>query len=304
MDNQDNLFNKIKSAAENAETKEFPGMEKVWSRIDAKLDTKVEKKNNSNWKLLLVAASVVLLVSIGYQLLKSGKNIAIPENEVVKSDTKENTELKLKTDTNSVAITNPNIKENASGILEKQISSQNQVVSSYSESSNDVEKEIATDSLIGNSNGSGTYRPTNEKSKSNWYGNKKFDSRSVVQEETDKIAYSVTMKDAKESDKKLEPLLIVNGEVSKKELSNLNDDEIESIVELKEPLYIINSIYYTEKELFGPNPTSPYSPLNKQKIITISVLQPEKAVAIYGEKGKKGIVIVTTKDGKPLPKKE
>ncbi len=302
MDNQDNLFNKIKSAAENAETKEFPGMEKVWSRIDAKLDTKVEKKNNTNWKVLIVAASVLLLVSVGYQFLKSDERIEIPQNEVVKSDSKEDTKSELKINTN--AITNPNIKANASGILEKQISSQNQVTLNYSSSSNDAAMEIASDSLIENSNGSGTYRPTSEKRKSNWYGNKKFDSRSVVQEETDKIAYSVTMKDTQESDKKIEPLLIINDEVSKKELSNLDDDEIESIVELKEPLYIINSIYYTEKELFGPNPTSPYSPLSKQKIVTISVLQPEKAVAIYGEKGKKGIVIVTTKDGKPLSKKE
>ncbi len=302
MDNQDNLFNKIKSAAENAETKEFPGMEKVWSRIDAKLDTKVEKKNNTNWKVLIVAASVLLLVSVGYQFLKSDERIEIPQNEVVKSDSKEDTKSELKINTN--AITNPNIKANASGILEKQISSQNQVTLNYSSSSNDAAMEIASDSLIENSNGSGTYRPTSEKRKSNWYGNKNFDSRSVVQEETDKIAYSVTMKDTQESDKKIEPLLIINDEVSKKELSNLDDDEIESIVELKEPLYIINSIYYTEKELFGPNPTSPYSPLSKQKIVTISVLQPEKAVAIYGEKGKKGIVIVTTKDGKPLSKKE
>jgi hypothetical protein len=302
MDNQDNLFNKIKSAAENAETKDFPGMEKVWSRIDAKLDTKVEKKNNNNWKVLIVAASVLLLVSVGYQFLKSDERIEIPQNEVVKSDSKEDTKSELKINTN--AITNPNIKANASGILEKQISSQNQVTLNYSSSSNDAAMEIASDSLIENSNGSGTYIPTSEKRKSNWYGNKKFDSRSVVQEETNKIAYSVTMKDTQESDKKIEPLLIINDEVSKKELSNLDDDEIESIVELKEPLYIINSIYYTEKELFGPNPTSPYSPLNKQKIVTISILQPEKAVTIYGEKGKKGIVIVTTKDGKPLPKKE
>jgi len=302
MDNQDNLFNKIKSAAENAETEEFPGMEKVWSRIDAKLDTKVEKKNNTNWKVLLVAASVLLLVSIGYQFLKSDDRIEIPQNGVVKSDSNQDTKSELKIDTNS--ITNPNIKANASRILEKQISSQNQVTLNYSSSSNDAIKEIATDSLIGNSNGSGTYNLNSKKSSSNWYGNRKFESRSVVQEEVNKIAYSVTVKDSKEEDKKLDPLVIVNGEVSKKQLSNLDEEEIDSVLELPEPLYIINSVYYTEKELFGPNPTSPYSPLNKQKIETISVLQPEKAVTIYGEKGKKGIVIITTKDGKPLPKKE
>jgi hypothetical protein len=299
MDNQDNLFNKIKSAAENAETKEFPGMEKVWSRIDAKLDTKVEQKNNSNWKVLLIAASVLLLVSIGYQFFKSDERIEIPQNEVVKSDVNEDSKSELKTDTNS--ITNPNIKANASGILEKQISSQNQVALNFSSSPND---DIAKDSLIGNNNGSGTYNLTSKKSTSKWYGNNNFESRGVVQEEANKIAYSITVKETKEEDKKLDPLVIVNGEVSKKQLSNLDEDEIDSVLELPEPLYIINSVYYTEKELFGPNPTSPYAPLNKQKIETISVLQPEKAVTIYGEKGKKGVVIVTTKDGKPLPKKE
>lgn len=299
MDNQDNLFNKIKSASENAETKEFPGMEKVWSRIDAKLDTKVEQKNNSNWKVLLIAASVLLLVSIGYQFFKTDERIEIPKNEVVKSDVNENSKSELQRDTNS--ITNPNIKANANTILEKQISSQNQVALNFSSSSND---DIAKDSIIGNNTASGTYNLTSKKSTSKWYGNTNFESRGVVQEEADKIAYSITIKDTKEEDKKLDPLVIVNGEVSKKQLSNLDEDEIDSVLELPEPLYIINSVYYTEKELFGPNPTSPYAPLNKQKIETISVLQPEKAVTIYGEKGKKGVVIVTTKDGKPLPKKK
>jgi hypothetical protein len=299
MDNQDNLFNKIKSAAENAETKEFPGMEKVWSRIDAKLDTKVEQKNNTNWKVLLVAASVLLLVSIGYQFFKSEERIEIPQNDVVKSDAIKDSKSELKSDTNS--ITNPNIKANASGILEKQISSQNQVSLNFSSSPNN---DIATDSIIGNNTASGTYNLTSKKSTSKWYGNNNFESRGVVQEEADKIAYSVTIKDTKEENKKLDPLVIVNGEVSKKQLSNFDEEEIDTVLELTEPLYIINSVYYTEKELFGPNPTSPYAPLNKQKIETISVLQPEKAVTIYGEKGKKGVVIITTKDGKPLPKKE
>lgn len=302
MDNQDNLFNKIKSAAENAETKEFPAMEKVWSRIDAKLDTKVEQKNNSNWKVLLIAASVLLLVSIGYQFFKSEERIEIPKNEVVKSDANEASKSELKMDTNS--ITNPNIKANANTILEKQIASQNQVASNFSSSLNDDDKGIATDSIIGKNTASGTYNLTSKKSTSKWYGNNNFESRGVVQEESNKIAYSITVKETKEEDKKLEPLVIVNGEVSKKQLSNLDEEEIDSVLELPEPLYIINSVYYTEKELFGPNPTSPYAPLNKQKIETISVLQPEKAVTIYGEKGKKGVVIVTTKDGKPLPKKE
>ena len=68
---------------------------------------------------------------------------------------------------------------------------------------------------------------------------------------------------------------------------------------LPDPLYIINGVSYSEKELFGSKPSSPYAPLSKLKIETISILQDEKATAIYGEKGKKGVVIITTKTGKP-----
>ena len=60
---------------------------------------------------------------------------------------------------------------------------------------------------------------------------------------------------------------------------------------------------YTEQELFGPNPTSPYTPLSEQEIDSITVLQQEKAITIYGQKGKKGVVIISTKNGKPAAKK-
>lgn len=51
--------------------------------------------------------------------------------------------------------------------------------------------------------------------------------------------------------------------------------------------------------MFGPKPTSPYTPLDKQDIISLNILLEEEAIKIYGEKGKKGVVIVTTKNGKP-----
>jgi hypothetical protein len=98
-------------------------------------------------------------------------------------------------------------------------------------------------------------------------------------------------------DKKVanDDLLLINGELSKESLSNLNPDEIESIVELKEPIYFINGVEYSEESLFGKNPTSPYAPLKKQKIDKIEVIQPADAVKIYGKKGEKGVVIISIK---------
>ena len=40
MDYQDKLFEQIKEAERNAENQDFPAMEKVWSRLEEKLDKK------------------------------------------------------------------------------------------------------------------------------------------------------------------------------------------------------------------------------------------------------------------------
>lgn len=304
MDNQD-IFNKIKSAAENAETKEFPGMEKIWSRIDAKLEDKVEKKQNNNWKKLMIAASVLLVVSIGYQFLKSDENSAIPnENTIV---TKEITTNKIldSTENNAVATTeikNPIIKENADEVLQKQIITPNVVASSDEiaaspiQDNNDVmkaSKENIKDQTL-------------QKSSGTWLVNNKFESRGVAYEKVESNAKKEILeeKTKEQSAKKLEPIIIVDGKATNKTTADLNDENIESILELPNPIYYINSVLYTEEELFGPNPTSPYAPLNKQKIESTTVLTPEKATKIYGQKGKNGVVIITTKDGKPTIKKK
>jgi len=296
MDNQDNLFDKIKSAAENAETKPFLEMEKVWSRVDAKLDTKVEKKQNNNWKKLMIAASVIGLITIGYQFLKEDKQVITPTNDVVNDVNKSKLITpKLQIDTNAVVITNPLIKENKNDILSKQLNAVTQVTLAK------TEEGAISDTLSLLSKG---YNTASSNLNSTWYGGRKFESRGVEHPEADKTATKVTVKETKEEQKKLAPLLIVDGKIVNKDISSLEDEEIDSILELKEPLYIINGVYYTEKELFGPEPTSPYAPLKNQKIETFTILEPEKAFSIYGEKGKKGIVIVTTKDGKPIPQKK
>ena len=65
MGTEDKLYNKIKHAAENAEQKDFPGMDKIWARVEEKLDTNVDKKETSNWKKIAVAASIVLVGTFG-----------------------------------------------------------------------------------------------------------------------------------------------------------------------------------------------------------------------------------------------
>jgi hypothetical protein len=86
---------------------------------------------------------------------------------------------------------------------------------------------------------------------------------------------------------------------SKTEAKLNNADDIESVTYLPDPLYIINGVEYTEKELFGPQPTSPYYPLNEQNITDTKILQGDQATTAYGEKGAKGVVLITTQNGQP-----
>ncbi|URM36985.1 hypothetical protein [Flavobacterium anhuiense] len=135
---------------------------------------------------------------------------------------------------------------------------------------------------------------------------------SYPQRESAKVAYSAA---PVQKAKKNAPLVILNGnamahsddvkkdKMMRDELPNLNPENVDSLVVLDEPLYIIDGIYYSENDLFGKNPTSPYAPLDKQDIKTITILQDLEATEKYGERGKKGVVIITTKNGKPAPKK-
>ncbi|MBP9793736.1 MAG: hypothetical protein KBC56_07030, partial [Flavobacterium sp.] len=119
--------------------------------------------------------------------------------------------------------------------------------------------------------------------------------------EVEAIEEQKETKNKKQLAKKAPPLVVVDGKATDKKVSDIqNSDDFETIVELKNPLYIINGVEYTEKEMFGPNPTSPYYPLNKQEIESLSIYQDEEAIELYGEKGKNGVVVVKTKNGKPI----
>lgn len=305
MENQDKLYNQFKSAAENAETKDFPGMENVWNRVEQKLDTKVLKKETKLWKKLAVAASILLVVSVGYHFWSNEKATVTPANEIVITDS---ITTPIIEENNAVADVekHPAIKENAEEILKQQTKTANVVVmndtvkpkkmeapmtaavSEIKAEKDDVQKEEETNSYDG------------------YLSKEAFDARSVKNNSQKTMMNSKgRMAEAKmKSSIKEEPLLVIDDVAEDlQKLGKLNADDVESIVVLAEPLYIINGVEYSEKEVFGPNPTSPYSPLNQQDIETISILQKEKATEVYGKKGEKGVVIITTKNGKPKLKK-
>lgn len=320
MDNQDKIFDKFKEAAHNSEQKDFPGMDKVWARVEDKLDKKEDKKAISLWKKIAIAASLLLLISLGTQFFKSDQNTTIPASEVVVNETEkeviQNSEIKK----DGVAVEDLKLipKAEAVKILDKQIKEQQTVVANNDQIT--VAEAISTGTVP-----APVYEEANapiSEAVNSGFVNDEDDS--VAKDKVADFGYSKKVEreafaakaagQQAEKAKKSTPLVILNGkamshsndakrdEMMQAELPNLQPENVESLVVLDEPLYIIDGVYYSENDLFGNNPTSPYAPLNKQEIKTITILQDTEAVAKYGEKGKKGVVIITTKNGKPAPK--
>ena len=320
MDNQDKIFDKFKEAAHNSEQKDFPGMDKIWSRVEEKLDKKEDKKAISLWKKIAIAASLLLLISLGSQFIKSDKTTNTQNQKVVVSEPgKETIQNSIKEKNNAVAVEDSKLipKAEAVKILNHQIENKQSVAANEDQVSDnqivgygtapEPAYEVANAPISTESGFLDEEKSTIAKDKA--VQNYEYSKR--IERET----FAAKSEQQSQQAKKSAPLLILNGKalshtsdekrdkMMQAELQNLQPENVESLVVLDEPLYIIDGVYYSENELFGDNPTSPYAPLNKQEIKTIMILQDTEAVSKYGEKGKKGVVIITTKSGKPADKK-
>ncbi|QYS85660.1 hypothetical protein JJC03_10755 [Flavobacterium oreochromis] len=106
MKKHDNLFEQFKKASKVQEAHDFPGMEKVWSRVDAKLDTEIfntQQKTNLNWKKYTVAATVFIGTIFTFQLIQQSNFNHSIANTIVKV-TKEKLNKSLLTDTTPVVL--------------------------------------------------------------------------------------------------------------------------------------------------------------------------------------------------------
>ncbi|MBE8727094.1 hypothetical protein [Flavobacterium hungaricum] len=319
MDNQDKLFDKIKEASQNAEFKDFPGMEKVWSRVEEKLDKKADKKTIALWKKIAVAASLLLLISLGYQFLHSDNNLGNETQKVVLEE-KEKSNEPIVNQNNEIIRNDSGIiaNEEAVKIIKKQSKKQETVAVQelITPTDNVVAAPLSTPKMSTESAASAPVQEDHFAEENDKISKDKALSNYGFMNGEERESARVVFAERKAaSTKKPAPLVILNGnamahsnEIKKdkmmqNELPNLNPENVDSLVVLEEPLYIIDGIYYSENDLFGNNPTSPYAPLDKQDIKTITILQDLEATSKYGEKGKKGVVIITTKTGKPIPKK-
>ena len=309
MNTEDKIYKKIQQASEKGE-KDFLSVDKLWNRVEEKLDTQVIIKKKNTWQKIAVAASIALLGTLIYIFTLEKENLTKEQN-VPKVDSNE---IIVSTDSTEKLIRK--VKENVTLETQKDKKSNTEILSNaYSEfSTSKIEKQVEA-SKINLEPSKDVYLNLN--STINNFSNMASTNNNYILKGKVFDAIEVNMNqnvnyELKEADKKIEiptsPLLVIDGKAIKNKYSNENieasseqikeDEDVETVIVLKEPLYIINGMEYTEESLFGKNPTSPYAPLNKQKIKSVEVLQAPEAQARFGEKGKKGVVIITTKNGK------
>lgn len=314
MDYQDKLFEQIKEAERNAENQDFPAMEKVWSRLEEKLDKKEAKKTIALWQKIAVAASLLLVLSIGFQFLNSSSPKSIQEAPAVVTTTTKNNPSAVETNENTTNTTPVIVtKAEAEEIIDNIIG---QEVAVHNTQSKDTIMSSATNAIsipeIATAIASSEVADEKD-AESNAIEQKLAAPASVAKE---KASYKMAFAEkSQERTKKSSPLVVIDNtalsdsNASKRErimqegLSNFKPENLESVIVLDNPLYIIDGNYFSEDDLFGPQPKSPYAPLNHQDIKTIVILKDTDAVSKYGEKGKKGVVIITTKTGKPAVQK-
>lgn len=334
MNSEDKIYSKIKNASHKGE-KDFPGMDKVWNRVEEKLDNTIVVQKKNTWQKLAIAATVLLSFSIIYhfvandetitnKVINNNSNPVIVSNDSVKKIMEESREVVVdnidsKKSTNAI---NPYYSSGETSVesslsteatkssdiliddsaMKMEVKENDVVLEEKDKIINELNKNISTENELSFRNSA-----LNSSSSNNGYltPNKKYNVTVTPPKSKYKAAKSKTKAAPVQKNK---DLVIIDGVAmdkdynSEKELNKISAEEVADTTYLPNPLYIINGIEYSEESLFGKNPTSPYAPLDKQKITSTNILEPANATKVYGKKGNNGIVIITTKDGKPAEK--
>jgi hypothetical protein len=363
MNTEDKIYKKIKNASEYGE-KTFLKKDKLWERIEGKLDHTVVTKKKNNYKYLAIAASTVIVLGITLFLINQNKKLVIDNQqnivdkdsiiEIIKEQqnilVNKDTVKKIKTNNNQVITNNNIINPNQNQIALNPFlpSLNNTDAYKYPLENNDdqlqkvaVGKSVFETEIVAKTDTTNLNMPngflnkyfvgkenmanqmfrgmfnsaSNSAIQTNSFNNtqdrvilrgKPFEMENNLKSE---IIEKTPNQKKNKKDKNNAPtttqnkdLLVVDGQLNSNGLDELKAEDIEEIIVLPNPLYIINGTDHTEESLFGKNPTSIYYPLSKQEITDIKIYQINEAKTIFGEKGKNGVVVITTKKGMPKKK--
>lgn len=319
MKNEEKIYQKIKNASNKTEEISFPGMDKVWNRVEEKLDTKIIKKKSEVWKKLAIVASFLLFFTVGIQLFTTQKELTEPIKpkmniEPTTEKVQDHIENRLDEEKIETIEVSPEVESfaNTTDIQASTTEPKAIISESKAESHDDVptnaqkDKKIienAKTSLVAEEIKADVQLMSKKEAVDKGYYNSASSNNvfypskgKVYAARSSNMKYELQINENESSiQSKSNDLVLIDGHLSDKKKEDLNSDEMEEMVELKNPIYIINGEEFSEESLFGEKPTSKYAPLTNQKIDSIKVYLPEEAKPIYGKKGKNGVVIISIK---------
>ena len=299
--NIDQLFSdEIKKAEENTT---FPSFEKVWEKVENRLDeveNTTNKRNIPIWLPYSIAASLVFTFGIMYffnqkETISNHSNIASNgSDELI-----DNQKFKNNLDSAKIAKLDQSIKQNIKeshlnetskndNIVKTKISlpqvlgaskiSNQENVSSYNNAEADKTKEIAVNDDNQIMLAKAAPSPKVE-------SNASIESEGII--ETKKYKSAEVSRMSLNNQKTSEQLTAMAEQPSFSDYVVNNDEDFKiSRKHASEPLYIVDG--YVADAKFLKN-------YNKRKITSLNIVEGDNAKKLYGNLAKKGVVVITTK---------
>ena len=299
--NIDQLFSDESKKAEENTT--FPSFEKVWEKVENRLDeveNTTNKRNIPIWLPYSIAASLVFTFGIMYffnqkETISNYSNIASNgSNELI-----DNQNFKNNLDSAKIAKLDQSIKQNIKeshlnetskndNIVKTKISlpqaladhsiSNQENVSSYSNAEADRAKEIAINHDKQIMLAKAAPSPVVENTTS-------LESEGII--ETKKYKSAEVSRMSINNQKTSEQLTAMAEQPSFSDYVVNNDEDFKiSRKHASEPLYIVDG--YVADAKFLKN-------YNKRKITSLNIVEGDSAKKLYGNLAKKGVVVITTK---------
>lgn len=285
----DRLFsNESKSAEENTV---FSGFDRVWEKVESRLDEKKETKIFKLWLPYTIAASLAIVFGSLYFFNQDEKNIQKPvmaKNTVKKID---NDVATLVNEENNVAIRNLDAK------IKQKVQTQivdNKPIIAYNQPKN--ENEFISNSIIKETYTEVQSAPKleeNANAKVEFSGDKLLSQNSIeevsvrISEEARAKEKMVMSYQAKVADSQNIRLAQYSDKGSTDEIDEGNFENVKiSTDKNQSPLYVVDG-YVADSE-FIKN-------YNLKKITSLNIVEGKNAVKLYGNYGKKGVVVITTK---------
>ena len=293
FNNIDQLFNEESKKSE--ENTDFLGFEKVWEKVEARLDKAENKKRIIPiWLPYSIAASLAITIGLAYFFNQKNElpNASITSNNNIENSVNQNY-ISI-SDSSKIAAIDETVKNNI-----QKLSINNIEYSSAKRASQKILSNVESikPALVQNTE---LYEVNSDKEKENLVladaeNLKKEDSNPVLASgfvQNQEVVKTYAIKEARAEFKNPQRAIPEESHVTLAESVD-NDGILDDFSDVKiamnknsQPLYIVDG-YVADAQFIKK--------YNVKKITSLNIVEGKNAVELYGNSGKKGVVVITTK---------